>query len=214
MNLAMAMQRGGWQTTPPIQLTRLRRRIEINRLNTITGILTRAGYRSVFNYYRRSRSQIRLRGADFWNFPPEQLKYHGWCSAQMPGFTCFTAQSDPASGPGQDSLSAVWAFSPHRYEKPIFNRNASGNLLAPEKYASQFDGTGSTARTPSGTYNGVNHTWLRGENPAFLGSISTNQRDRFQLLFDVRGFVSNLLPDLELQPHPTLYCAERSQLLR
>ncbi|MEL6466159.1 MAG: hypothetical protein AAFQ58_14420 [Pseudomonadota bacterium] len=197
----------GWQKISAIPFARLQRRIEINALNTVFGILTRPVYQVLFSYYRASSIHHNSRNIDVsFLLSRGVTAVRGWRHPDHPQITLFATQHHQSGGAAPDwAYMGVWVFGPGT------PTGLDTDLLIPtDQFENIFNGEGRSCRTPSGKYNGANHSWHRSKETAFGAVFKTGAYGyKSGCKFRVARFVDQLLSGWALPKLPTLYSAER-----
>jgi len=116
---------------------------------------------------------------------------------------------DAKAYPPVKSTAALHVFAP-------FNTSSNSNLIDPFALASLFDGSGPAFRTPAGNVIRTgSHAWAHDLNQFGLharGHYSTGGRDSYTLVFAMRTFLGQLLPNLDLPSTCALYSIGKTQI--
>jgi len=206
-DIQQALTMAGWQKANVIPFDRLQRRIEINALNTVFGILTRPMYRLLFSYYRASRIHHNSRGVDTGFLLHRGITaVQGWRHPDQPQMVVFATQHHHSGGAAPDwTYMGIWVFAPD------VRTGMDSHLLIPtDRFENIFNGEGRSCRTPSGNHNGASHSWQRSQDAAFGTVFKTGAWGyKSGYRFRIARFVGDLLPGWALPKVPILNSAER-----
>ena len=213
IDIGATLENEGWSETSAPPISRLTQRVTLNQLNKGPGILSRAGFETVFRYYYWSRMFSTLHKIYYQGLMREfesGFTVTGWTHDTAPGVVVFVGQLRANTFV---QCMGIWIFSPDRRSLGQTEQAVFPDLT---EFETAFDAKSEPLSRLART--GLTHSWCQSkrQSPYAHGEWFVHGSYGFTSgrRFDVRDFVSELLPGYELPQHGTLYSAERIYTLR